>query len=367
MRNRSNGTWWIIVKTVMSFVLAGVVQAGDSGDNVQELVALRAAGARASLTVFPFALGGRPIPEVGTVVAVMMEQFGVEDVGTDETAFRPVAGAGFEEVASDFGKFVRDRGIERQYALYGEYLGSRAGINEVRAVLVDREGNVVWVDRQAPGDADFDRVDPHDPMGCCLLLAERLKGAMALPEVPLEREQGAGWFEREMARKAGVPEESEFAAMEERGTLFGDRFAEASIVVYPVRIRGELNRDQAEHVATLLGKAGFGEVRVAETKLPIEVAPARNEQKMLWTLARSFRDHVRAHPPKADYAMYADYLMASPEGPVGAVHFVICDRKGEWVIVDLQNSHHEDFQSIAPDSATDCSRLAAKRLTRYIR
>jgi len=24
------------------------------------------------------------------------------------------------------------------------------------------------------------------------------------------------------------------------------------------------------------------------------------------------------------------------------VHFVICDRKGEWVIVDMQNSHQPD-------------------------
>jgi hypothetical protein len=357
---------WILAGAVVAFVLGGVVQAAESGGDAARLATLQAAGPQASLTVFPFVLGEQPMPQVGAVVAVMMEQSGVEDVGTDETVFRPPEGASLDEIASSFAGFIRDRGIERQYALYGEYLGSPAGVTEIRTVLVDRAGNVVWVDSQAPGDEAFDAATPGNPMACCVFLAGRLKEAMALPDLPPGAERKAGKLEREMSRKSGVPEESESEAMKERQREMADRRAEASIIVYPVRVRNELNREQAEHLAALLGTAGFTKVEVAGDDLPIEVPPDRSQLKMLWSLARSFQEHVRAEPPEADYALYADYLMVPPDGPVGGVHVVVCDRTGEWVIVDLQNSHHEDFQAIKPTNAGDCTRLAAKRFAGYL-
>lgn len=366
MRNRRGRMGWTLVAAVVAFLLGGVAQAGEPGEEATRLAALQAAGPQASLTVFPFVLGEQPMPRVGAVVAVMMEQAGVEDVGADETVFRPPEGASIEEIAASFGSFIRDKGIERQYAVYGEYLGSHAGVTEIRAVLVDRAGNVIWVDSQAPGDAAFDQAAPGDPMACCVFLAGRLKEAMALPDLPPGAERKAGKLEREMARKSGVPEESEFEAMKKRQQKMAGRLAEASVVVYPVRVRDELNREQAERLADLLGTAGFSRVKVAEDDLPIEVAPDRSQLRMLWSLARSFQDYVRAEPPEADYALYVDYLMVPPDGPVGGVHVVVCDREGEWVIVDLQNSHHEDFQAVAPMNAADCTRLAARRFAGYL-
>jgi hypothetical protein len=354
---------WVLL--ALAFV--GTAQAGNAASDVDRLGALRQAGTSASLTVYPFVLGEQPLAEVGAVVGVMMEQSGLADVGTDETVFRPAEDADLGQIAEAFGSFVRKEEISRQYALYGEYLGSRAaGITEIRAVLVDREGNVVWVERQAPGDADFDRANPRNPMECCVFLAERLKQTMALPDIPAGAERKAGKLERELAGSAGVPEESEFEAMEKRQEVFANRHAAASIEIYPVRIGGELSGEEAQRLSEMLDKNGFRRTKVAGTALPIEVQPARNEQKMLWTLARKFQDHVRAHPPQADYVLYADYIMRQPDGPVGAVHLVVCDREGEWVVVDFQNSHHEDFREVAPRNSEGCGRLAAKRLTGYV-
>jgi hypothetical protein len=42
----------------------------------------------------------------------------------------------------------------------------------------------------------------------------------------------------------------------------------------------------------------------------------------------------------------------------------VCDRNAEWVIVDFQNSHHADFQSISPTSPDDCIRLILRRAER---
>jgi hypothetical protein len=117
----------------------------------------------------------------------------------------------------------------------------------------------------------------------------------------------------------------------------------------------------------MLAEKGFGDIRVGGTALPIEVKPDPNEQKALWTVAQKFREHVRANPPQADYVLYADYIMRPPDGPVGAVHLVVCDREGEWVLVDFQNSHHKDFRKIRPENAEGCGRLAARRMAGYVK
>jgi hypothetical protein len=358
---------WMVGVVVFAVVVPVSPQQAQAATD-ERLAALQAAGVEASLTVYPVLLGEQPLHQVGSVVAVMMEQAGLQEVGSDETVFRPPAEAKLDEIATAFGGFVREQAIERQYALYAEYLGSRqTGVTGIRAVLVDREGEIVWTDSQAPGDTEFDRVAPENPMGCCVLLAERLSGAMALPETPPEAEQRAGKLEQQMRREAGIPDPAEFDAMEQRQAALAGGLAEARIVVYPVRVAGQLSRPQAEQLAGLLRKAGVGEAVVAADDLPIDVARAMNEQKVLWSLARGFRDHVRQQPPDGDYAIYADYLMGGSEGAVGAVHFVLCDRSGDWVIVDFQNSHHDDFQSVNPESADDCDRLAAKRFAGYTR
>ena len=99
------------------------------------------------------------------------------------------------------------------------------------------------------------------------------------------------------------------------------------------------------------------------SKLPADP----NELKTLWNLAREFRNFVRTHPPAADYALYADYVFNPQNAEQGLVHFVVCDRKGEWVIVDMQNSHHPDYQSIGIISRDRCDQLLVKRLAGYLK
>jgi hypothetical protein len=364
MRDRRERNRLTALGLVLALAVAGTVQAGEDA----RLATLREAGSGASLTVYPFVLGESPMAEVGEVVGVMMEQSGLEDVGIDRTVFRPERDAGVEEIAEAFGAFVREKGIDRQYALYGEFRGTRAaGITEIRAFLVDREGNVVWADRKSPGDPAFDRANPNNPMECCVFVAERLKEVMALPDVAPGQDRQAGRLESELASRSGVPAESELEAMKKRQTAYADRFAAASLEVYPVRIQDELSREEAERLSGYLAERGFGGVEVGGTELHIEVKPDRNEQKMLWTLARQFREHVRAHPPLSEYVLFADYIMTPPDGPVGAVHIVVCDRKGEWVLVDYQNSHHRDFRKVKPEDAEGCGRLAARRMASYVR
>ena len=83
-------------------------------------------------------------------------------------------------------------------------------------------------------------------------------------------------------------------------------------------------------------------------------------------MAREFRDYARKNPPEADYVLYADYVFNPQNWEQGYVHFVVCDRKGEWVIVDMQNSHQPDYEGIKPTSRADCDKLLVKRLAELL-
>ena len=46
---------------------------------------------------------------------------------------------------------------------------------------------------------------------------------------------------------------------------------------------------------------------------------------------------------------------------------IVCDRKGEWVLTELSNSDHPDYQSIKPTSMEDCDKILVKRLSGYLK
>jgi hypothetical protein len=114
----------------------------------------------------------------------------------------------------------------------------------------------------------------------------------------------------------------------------------------------------------MLNSAQLCRAATSETDPALQVAPHSNEQKVLWDTARAFQRFVREHPPEADYAVYADYGVFGDK--VGFVHVIVCDRSGEWVLIDMQNSHHSLFQQIDPSSAADCNRLVMTRLRDWL-
>jgi hypothetical protein len=124
----------------------------------------------------------------------------------------------------------------------------------------------------------------------------------------------------------------------------------------------------ATNVVRLINESGLCKAVQAEQPVILKSSQADpNELKTLWSLAREFRDYVRAHPPESDYALYADYVFNPQNAEQGFVHFVMCDRKGDWVIVDMQNSHHPDYQSVGVTSRARCDQLLVKRLEGYLR
>jgi hypothetical protein len=324
-----------------------------------------------SLTVFPVLLPGGPAKNVGDALGLVLEQqVGMSDIHSTELVFSRPAEVGFDQVPTLFGEFVRDNAdaIETEYALYAEILGSRnpPRVDEVRAVVVDRTGTCVWVDRQDSGDADFKRVGARNPMTCCVLISERLRDQFdtaATTQAPA----GEGRMATLWAEKSGLPGQAERGAMERRQQSLKQAHQTAKFLIYPVQLSPEVDSESSTHLVTMLNERELCRAESADAQPRFEIAPNSNEQRRLWDLARAVRDYTRARSPDVDYVLFAEYTIRPKDQQVWAVHFVVCDRSGEWVIVDFQNEHQPDFERLQPKTRDDCGRLVAERLAHYVR
>lgn len=341
------------------------------GDAAKDAAATKKIHMDSSMTVFPVLMPGGPAKNVGDALGLVLEtQVGMSDIHPTDLVFNRPAEAEFGQVPALFGQFVRDNAdaIETEYALYAEILGTRnpPRVEEVRAVVVDQTGACVWVDRQRPDDADFKRVGARNPMTCCVLVSERLRKQLDTT-ASAKTSAGEGRMAKLWAEKSGLPDQAERDAMQQRQESLRQTHKTAKVLVYPVQLANQLDRNSATHVTTLLVDRELCKAQVADAQPRFEIAPSSNEQRRLWDLARAFRDYVRAESPDADYVLFAEYTIRPSDQQVWAVHFVVCDRSGQWVIVDFQNEYQPDFKRLKPKTRDDCGALVAERLASYLR
>jgi hypothetical protein len=313
-------------------------------------------------------LAGKPWDRVTEVVGVLLEQQGLRNIELGKTAFTPAA-TNWESLATNVGAFVKTNPITTGYALYAEYNGDhKTGLNELRAVVVDQTGAVVWTDFLTMQDEALKKIEDRDPMTFSVLLVERLGPQLGLNDETAKAAK-PGKLAALLDQRSGLPPENERAALPERQQTMKQALPGATLLIYPARIGGnQTSLPSATNIVRLLNEAGLCKAVPADATVLLKASQADpNELKTLWDLAREFRDYVRAHPPAADYALYADYVFNPQNAEQGFVHFVVCDRKGEWVIVDLQNSHQPDYQSIGIISRDRCDQLLVKRLEGYLK
>jgi hypothetical protein len=358
---------WVGVAALAGATAAqGSCAAGASVESgPQSLEALKRDGKQASMTVLPVGLAGQPSPQVGEVVGLLLERGGMTHLVVEAPAFRPPADADLAATATALGEFVKANPISTDYALYVDVRGTvEKGCDEVRTFVAGKGGEAVWQDRQTRQDDDFRRLQPREPLQFALLAVERLRPVLALDD-PTQSGAPEGKLAASWGAKTGVPTDAERAAMEARAATFARTAPSARLAVFAPLIDDRVGAAEAADLAKAIGEAHLAHAAAAPGQPKLEVKPAMNEQKMLWDLARAFRDWVKANPPDADYALYPHYLGVK-NGRVGAVHFVVCDRQGEWVVVDYQNDHHADFGAVDPKNPADCNRLLVRRLQGYV-
>ena len=318
-----------------------------------------------SITIYPIVMEDKPVYKIGALVAVMFEQLGIKEIEVDEDGFVPDTNGDIGETTVSFSKFIGNKPMTTDYALFGRYIGTReTGVREVRCIIVDRKGNPVWVDSQAPEDEDFKRINAVNPMLCSYLIVERLRTALGLPEAGKEAPQGK-WAEY-WRKDSGLPPEKEIAEMKKRCSAEIGNLKDATVLIFPILVNGKASKEQAGNLAGLLKTRKICHAGIAQTEPVFETERSPNEQKRLWGVADQFRTYLKENSIEGDYALYGDYMVRA-DSEVGSVHFILCDRHGGWVIVDFQNEYHQDFKSINPKSAGDCDRLVARRLEQYVK
>ncbi|HEX7571346.1 MAG TPA: hypothetical protein VF492_12660 [Verrucomicrobiae bacterium] len=351
------------------FAVAAEPQAGNAPKQQQRLELMKSKGADGSLTILPVRLAGRPFDRVTEVVGLLLERQGLKNIELGKAPLEAANLADLNSLSIAVGEFVKTNPITSSYALYAEYNGNRqTGLNELRAVVVDQTGAVVWTDRLTMQDEAFKKLEERDPMTMSVLLVERLGPKLGLNEATAKAAK-PGKLAAIMDQRSGLPPENERAALSERQQTMKRALPGATLLVYPTRIGGnKASVPSATNIVRLLNQAGLCKVLPAEQAVVLKASQADpNELKTLWNLAREFREYVRANPSAADYALYADYAFNPQNAEQGFVHFVVCDRKGEWVIVDMQNSHHPEYQSIGVISGARCDQLLVKRLEGYLK
>jgi hypothetical protein len=359
----------LLATGVCHFTVVAELQAGLAPDQQQRQELMKSKGPEDSLTILPVRLAGRPFDRVTEVVGLLLERQGLKNIELGKAPLEAANLADLNSLSAAVGEFVKANPITTSYALYAEYNGDRqTGLNELRAVVVDQTGAVVWTDRQTPQDEAFRKLGQPDPMDLSVLLVEQLSPQLGLNEETAKAAK-PGKMAAIMDQRSGLPPQAERDALPERQKAMKQALPGATLLVYPARVGGnKASVPSATNVVQLLNQEGLCKAVQAEQTIVLKASQADpNELKALWGLAREFRDYVRANPPAADYALYADYVFNPQNSEQGFVHFIVCDRKGEWVIVDMQNSHHPDYQSIGVTSRARCDQLLVKRLEGYLK
>ena len=122
-----------------------------------------------SLTVYPVLLAGQANSDVAVVVGSLLERGGMPDVQVADATFTPTAAMDLPARASAFAAFVQQAAPPTQCALFVDIHGTRqAGIERVQAVLVGKDGAVLWQEQHRAGEAVFDKHKPKEPLDCCI-------------------------------------------------------------------------------------------------------------------------------------------------------------------------------------------------------
>lgn len=342
--------------------------APQSIEQQKRLELMKSKGPEASVTILPCILAGRPFDRLTELIGVLLEQQGLKTIELGQFAFTPAEKTGMTALTDSLAGFVKHHPVTNEYVLYAELNGNRqTGLEEIRTVVLDKTGALVWTDRQGPEDEAVKKLEAREPMTFSMLLVERLAPNLGLSEETAKAAK-PGKMAKLMEERSGLPPQTERDSLPQRQAEMKKLGKKATMVVFPVRSGGTANAEAATALTTLVNKADLCRATQATQSPLLKASQADpNELKVLWDLAREFREYVRNNPVKSEYALYADFGFNPQNWEQGFVHFVVCDVRGDWVIVDFANSHHPDYQSVKPTSIDGCNSLLLKRLEGYLK
>lgn len=338
-------------------------------ERAARVAALHEAGVGVPLTLYPIRVLGRPDARVAQALGLVLERQGMSTLDVATAPFASEADTAWADTPAKFAAHVRAHaaaGAPPGYHLYAEFLGTpKTGPDEVRFVVVDDAGELVVVDRQTRTDRAFRRTagrDP-DPMGCSVLVADRLFTLADWQQQPDAVPDGK--FARLWRELSGAPEPRDVEAMRPRLAKLRDEVHTARIAVLPSIVAAGHDQASSQRLAAGLTREFGCRAVAAVDGAEIEVKPDRNEQKRLWDLARGAHA-AAAQAANADYVLVVD-LGVGGEGSVMWVHVVVCNAAGEPVVVDMQNDQQPMLRRAAPKTIAEAETFAIARLAALLR
>jgi hypothetical protein len=333
----------------------------------QRLDAMKARGPEASLTILPVMIAGRPFDRATDILGVLFEQRGLQHIEMGRAPFTAGVKTELPVLSVSLAAFLRTNPIATDYALYTEFNGPT--LDEVRAVVVDKAGETVWVDHQTTRDKAFQALgSPRDPMTLIVFLVDRLSPQLGLNDDTAKKRSHK--LEDALKASSGYAPAGEMEErMPARLKTLKESGQKVRLLVAGVRIGGSVNVTNSTDLAQRIGQAKlFKSVVAARKPLLLEARLTGGDQmRYLWAIARELQAFVKENPPPADYVLYADYMFDRQHWQQGGVQFVVCDRQGEWVLAELSNSDQEDYQRVKPISAEGCDQLLVERLAARLR
>ena len=282
----------------------------------------------------PHFQNGADRDRISEVVGMLLEQRGLKNIELGKKDCDP-GNASMERATIALGEFVRKNPVTTEYALYAEYhaIPQTRTIDEIRAIVVDKAGAVVWSERLTQQDEAFRKTEDRDLMTCSVLLAERLSPQLGLNDDTAKAAK-PGKMAAIMDERSGMPPEKERSPLPGRQKEMKELKQKPTLMVFPARIGGKtVDETSAADLAKMINDAGLCKAVAAKQVVSLKASQADpNELKALWGLAREFRDYAKKNPADADYVLYADYVFNPQNWEQGIVHFVVCDRKGEWMV-----------------------------------
>ncbi len=312
-----------------------------------------------SITVYPISVANSTRKDVAEVVGLLLEKGGIQHIEIASQSLEGHSESSMEETGQQFANLVKESEFHTDHHAFGEFLGSpQEGVKEVRTYLCDGKGHLLWMDRQTPDDRDFKKIKAKDPMTCCVLMATRLQKKLDLKN-PMRKKAPKGKMHQRWMEKSKIPDEEERNAMKDRLQALKKQ-EKQTVLVFPIRRENKYDAKAAQILANKIEEQDLFKTNVIENIEPFDIQASSNEQLVLWDLARKFKDYLQNEYKPVNYSLIADYMIGKEE--THAVHFILCDAQGEWVIVDYQNSHHRDFKRMAPRNEDDCHQLVLRRL-----
>jgi len=321
-----------------------------------------------SLTIYPigYTMDGQPMAaemefdtRVAELIGTMLERLGMLPSISSASPRKIRPDDSLLELEKKLLAFQARSGIESDYVLYVrmDSLLTESGpmVTRLCVVMSDVRGQIVW----ARDDSEMPRINPMD---VCHLIARTLKDHSDLRE-PDPDNVPYGEMARMMDERSGLPPLPERDDMDERFASACDSFSNTSLTIYPFRIwkKKKGSFEGAGALAEKLNEDGLFMASVADSDTCLKAKRDPNQMKIMWDTAKSFRQYLTEHPAEADYALLVDATI-----PAHHLHLILCTGTGDWVMVDLQNSHHDDFNEFAPKTVDDCVALAHRRLQRRI-